>query len=639
MEQDVVFEDYREEWLEDVRAGDPSTTELGHRFARKLLTQWLEVDQDSDDLVYCDGSGDGGIDIAYLQRADTSRTDAGDGGDSPLEGDTWYLVQSKYGKAFQGGGTLLEEGQKVVDTLDGKRANLSSLATGLLERLTNFRRQASERDRIVLVFATVEPLNEAQMRALTDVRAMGRERLKEGPAFEVEPVSVETIYQRNLSVDELERIKVTIEGDLSGSDGELLVGSIPLFKLYDFMKRYRVVTQDMDQLYEKNVRRFLGGRGRVNKGMQQTLQENPERFGLYNNGITLVVSDFNPVGDGAYELTDPYIVNGCQTSRTIWEVLYRKLETGGTGTDPKLEAWRQKAAHGGVVAKIVKVGVDSEVLLEDITRYTNSQNAVREKDFLALTSDFQTWAKQMAERFSVYLEIQRGGWDSRKALQKQKPGIKQFTEYANAFDLLKVYGAGWLKEAGTAFRTNIAFAPNGSTFKRVINNEDGGEPFGVEDLYAAFLVEKAAVRYKFGRGGETTRRQTRFLYYLIVMDLLEDVLVRAQLPSSPKHLTRALLKLFEPGNEPAANALLDAAVEVVDEYLTSGTDNSVFTEPAFQNSFNNDLNAFLKWEQLGKNDQTSPRLRALLAMHKSIMSKSIAGQPSQRSLITAAIKA
>jgi hypothetical protein len=354
--------------------------------------------------------------------------------------------------------------------------------------------------------------------------------------------------------------------------------------------------------------------------MQQTLQENPERFGLYNNGITLVVSDFSPAGEGAYELTDPYIVNGCQTSRTIWEVLYRKLEAGGTGSDPKQDAWGQKAAHGGVVAKIVKVGVGSDVLLEDITRYTNSQNAVREKDFLALTSDFQQWAKQMADRYGVYLEIQRGGWDSRKALQKQKPGVKQFTEYTNAFDLLKVYGAGWLKEAGTAFRTNIAFAPNGSIFKRVINNEDGGEPFGVEDLYAAYKLEDAAGRYKFGRGGETTRRQTRFLFYLIVMDLLGDVLVRAQLPSTPKHLTRALLRLFETGNEAAADALLDAAVGVVDEYLTSGSDNSVFTEPAFQNSFNNDLNAFLKSEQLGKSEQATPRLRALLAMHKSIMS-------------------
>ncbi len=83
----------------------------------------------------------------------------------------------------------------------------------------------------------------------------------------------------------------------------------------------------------------------------------------------------------------------------------------------------------------------------------------------------------------------------------------------------------------------------------------------------------------------------------------------------------------------------ETQVGVVDEYLTSGSDNTVFTEPTYQNSFNNDLNAFLKWEQIGKSEQATPRLRALLAMHKSIMSKSIAGQPSQQSLITAVIKA
>jgi hypothetical protein len=38
------FEVFRAEWLGDVRAGNPSTSQLGHRFARKLVTQWLDVD-------------------------------------------------------------------------------------------------------------------------------------------------------------------------------------------------------------------------------------------------------------------------------------------------------------------------------------------------------------------------------------------------------------------------------------------------------------------------------------------------------------------------------------------------------------------------------------------------------------------
>jgi AIPR protein len=144
----------------------------------------------------------------------------------------------------------------------------------------------------------------------------------------------------------------------------------------------------------------------------------------------------------------------------------------------------------------------ARTLLEAITRYTNSQNAVREKDFLALTSDFKTWARQMAERYGVYLEIQRGGWDSRRALQKQHPDLRQFTEMANAFDLLKVYGAGWLGEAGLAFGKNPPFLPNGTIFKRIINQEGvaEGEPFGVDDLYASYLLKSAADSYGFGRG-------------------------------------------------------------------------------------------------------------------------------------------
>jgi hypothetical protein len=60
----------------------------------------------------------------------------------------------------------------------------------------------------------------------------------------------------------------------------------------------------------------------------------------------------------------------------------------------------------------------------------------------------------------------------------------------------------------------------------------------------------------------------------------------------------------------------------------------VFEEAAYKNAFNLDLNAFLKWEQLGKSEKGTPRLRGALAIGKQVMGKSIAGQPSPRQLIT-----
>jgi len=36
---------------------------------------------------------------------------------------------------------------------------------------------------------------------------------------------------------------------------------------------------------ERNVRAFLQAKGKVNRGLQKTLQEEPHRFLAYNNGL------------------------------------------------------------------------------------------------------------------------------------------------------------------------------------------------------------------------------------------------------------------------------------------------------------------------------------------------------------------
>lgn len=617
MTAQVSLDEFRSEWLEDITRNNPTTVELGNRFARKLITQWLDLDESSDDVVYCDGSGDGGIDVAYLHLGEVND-------DGTEEGDTWYLVQSKYGSAFAGSGTLLRESQKVIGTLDGQRNNLSSLAQDLLERLSGFRARASERDKLTLVFATEDPLNDEQKRILEDVRAIGRNRL--GIIFDVEAVSIATIYQRAVeSSDTVARIRLPIKAQLAPSDEGLLVGSVKLADLYAFLKAYRTITGDLDQLYEKNVRRFLGTRGKVNKAIQATLEKEPERFGLYNNGITLVVEDVKSLADDLFELVEPYIVNGCQTTRTIWDVLFKKLESGGTGANPALERWQARLDRSIVITKIVKVGFQGEDLLTEITRYTNSQNAVREKDFIALTSDFQTWAKQMAEKHGIFLEIQRGGWDSQKALQRQNRATRIFSEWVNAFDLLKVYGAGWLGEAGLAYGKNPPFLPNGAIFKRIVNSETA-TLFGLDDLFAAYLLQKAASKYKFGRGAEDSRRQTKFLYYMTVIGLFKYVMIDARVERSNPNITQALLKVLE--NEQAKDALLETAIQVIDEYLNPESSDSILSEPAYISKYGGDLNAYLKWEQLGKSDDSSPKYLGILRDYQRTMKRRSGGLES-----------
>jgi hypothetical protein len=612
----VSFEDFRTSWLESVTADNPTTVQLGQRFAQKIVSQWLDTDDESLDIIYCDGSGDGGIDIAILERGGLSSVD------DEQDGDIWYLIQSKYGSAFAGAETLLLEGQKVIETLAGQRHNLSSLASGLLEKLTNFRAKATERDHIRLVYATVDPLNLKQQDTLEYVRAMGRSRL--GQLFEVDAISIASIHDAQAEEAQLatrRHLTFPLNGHLAPAGTDLLVGSVSLPDLYAFLKAYQKRTGTLDQLYEKNVRRFLGGRVKVNKGMQATLREAPNKFGLFNNGITITVSDFSIAGSGVYNLVEPYVVNGCQTTRSIWEVLSSKLDAGGNGKSSKLEEWRERAEKGCVVVKIAKVGSDGEALLQDITRYTNSQNAVREKDFVAINNGFKTWHKELAsDRYGLFLEIQRGGWDSQRAIQKQNPTGRQFTRFGSALDLTKVYGAGWLAEPGLAFGKNPPFLPNGSVFSAMIAERPNQRPFGAQDLYAAYLLLESGRKMGFGRGGITSRRQTKFLYYFVLINLLRDVLQKEQLPSGLPEITESVINLLEKQND-AGERLEEMAAALIDSYMTEADENSVFHEVKFRdsNGLNYDLNGFLKWEQLGRALEQTPCLQAQLFFQKQFM--------------------
>jgi hypothetical protein len=93
----ISFQEFEQQWLEEIVDGAPSTVQLGHRFAEKLLRDWHEIDSSSSELILCDGAGDGGIDAAVFVKEDLSEG---------IEGDTWILVQSKYGSSYTGPETI-----------------------------------------------------------------------------------------------------------------------------------------------------------------------------------------------------------------------------------------------------------------------------------------------------------------------------------------------------------------------------------------------------------------------------------------------------------------------------------------------------------------------------------------------------
>ena len=631
----TTHEDFCHEWLSEIEDGEPTSFQKGIRFATKIVTQWLGVTVDDQDFFICDGSGDGGIDIAYLQRS----SQAADADNDQAEGDTWYVFQSKYGSSFSGRDAILAEGTKVISTLTGSNNQISNDTRLLVEKIGLFRKQASDADKIIFVFAANNPLSADERLALNDIKLIGRERVFDG--FDVEEVSLLTIWD---ALDDVEapRLSASIHGEFVEQYSGLLVGTVSLIDLFQFLTRYQRKTGNLDQLYEKNVRQFLGGRRKINRGIANTLRETPEKFGLYNNGITIVVSGYRKTNaNNKVVLDDPYIVNGCQTTRTIWEVLDAKLNAGGTGTDDATTRWKSRAGRGGVVTKVVS---SDEAEITNITRFTNSQNAVRERDFIALHEGFREWASKMASEYGIFLEIQRGAIESRRAWEKQHPG-GEFSAYVNAFDLVKVYGAGWLGEPGLAFGKNPPFLPNGSVYERMVDRSSDSSPFGARDLYATHQVKCIADQIGFGRNAsQPSRRQSRFLFYHLIVSMLRNVILLTpelgQPTIPPSALTDAVINLAGDENEDQLKVLYSAAVALVDQYLSVGALNSAHKEKSFTDIHNGDLNGFLKADNLGKENH-SPLLVQLLAQHNqgfaSIPMPMHEGTPTQREFVARAL--
>ncbi|MEI6351377.1 MAG: AIPR family protein [Verrucomicrobiota bacterium] len=133
------------------------------------------------------------------------------------------------------------------------------------------------------------------------------------------------------------------------------------------------------RLLEANVRSFLSvKRLGVNAGIQNTLRKAPGRFMAYNNGIVLVADEMRLAktangSDGIVWLKGMQIVNGGQTTASLYFAKKRFPET-----DLK---------HVRVPAKIIVMRVQDpaaeEALVSDISRFANSQNAVRQSDLSA----------------------------------------------------------------------------------------------------------------------------------------------------------------------------------------------------------------------------------------------------------------
>jgi hypothetical protein len=157
------------------------------------------------------------------------------------------------------------------------------------------------------------------------------------------------------------------------------------------------------RLLEANVRSFLSVKGKgVNAGIQATLRSAPERFMAYNNGIVIVADEMRlgKPGDGSAGiawLKGLQIVNGGQTTASLYFTKKKYPDTD--------------LSHVRVPAKIIVMraqdSTKEEALVSDISRFANSQNAVRQSD-LSANKPFHVEIEKLSR--SVYCPDGVGQW-------------------------------------------------------------------------------------------------------------------------------------------------------------------------------------------------------------------------------------
>ncbi len=196
--------------------------------------------------------------------------------------------------------------------------------------------------------------------------------------------SLINLLQRIKPVNETLRLtgKAMVE-DMNFS--RVCVGRVAVTEIAALMKTHG------ERLLERNIRRYLGLHGnRVNEGIRHTLHSSdPANFYFFNNGLTLVCSDFsyNALQSSDYQvkIDNLQIVNGGQSCMTIFKTIEAMQASG-----------QPLPVDASVLVRIYKLPKDNEDIVLQITQATNSQNPVDLKDLRSNDERQQRLASSIA---------------------------------------------------------------------------------------------------------------------------------------------------------------------------------------------------------------------------------------------------
>lgn len=236
--------------------------------------------------------------------------------------------------------------------------------------------------------------------------------------------------------------------------------------------RYASTEVGRNILFGQNLRDSLDKKSKTYKLMFNTVNEEPQMFWYYNNGISIICESMDMVAignDEAAALERFSIINGAQTTSTLGAYL-KDAELNNEAD--KIEKLKQ--VH--VLARIVQIKEEYKDQRNDIAIYNNTQNPISTRDMVSNREEQrQLYQWLLAEDPRIFVEIRRGARkpSNLRFLPHRVVTNEVLAQYAHSGFLLSPYTAKAKKK--TLFNNDMSGDWNlNEEYHKIFNFE--GEP-------------------------------------------------------------------------------------------------------------------------------------------------------------------
>lgn len=539
-----------------------NNVEKGKVFLSSCL-EFSDFEDFTEASHYTDGANDCGIDVWHISDRDIEEVEAKR---------FVRLIQGKLGSNSPA--SALRDDLEKVNQLFKKIVNCNQIFNDLgnegvqrfARELFNFltHKETTRNDEIVYNFFTLEHqiylnnpipnsdaywISQLEKQINLSVRELfrmgdGRGNVRTFPNFRVEPRCLSSCIVRKYFFD-THYLELTGSFNSTNNDPletpSSLVGFAGLQSIINLKEQLEKADVEESELFEENVRGFLK-KSSTNKAVQETLEDQPGLFGIYNNGIVITAEDILFERNASkVRLKQPSVVNGCQTVNSIWTVYTKKkleLEPADFLT------WCNNTFFEGFVSvKIIcprkistQANIETDFLKNTIVLAANSQNGIKQTDFYCL-QDYLPRLQAYALTKGVYVKLKRG-IVSERHLDRDLLNQAPWNDDIQINEVLRVLYTLLFHDPSDALSLKNKFAPGRSNYNKLIFRK---KPFSnaliIDDEYSltgneiviashAYLIargKKYHLRLRGTAAQNDNRGPTSFLIHYIASKLMMHV--------------------------------------------------------------------------------------------------------------------